>query len=265
MKKAFFLALTGFFFWACSNGGDSSERGIPHDMQVILDGEKGFSTDSVIYLADSVKYIDMLTQYADFDLSGHPGLDYTVKAMTSGIDIQMQVLPEYGNGAIIINCSQNYEKRVIFEEPKLPAEKNGFSLKMLDSVKAGDSVFYDVLKFDASEAKDNPCNLSEFYYGIHDGLVKVVSKNQIEMNRVSAKAYDDAMDRREQERAIADSIAQAVADSIIKANTPVENDSSDDSSIEIPQEILDLADSISNCIKNAYSSGSLSAIKNCKI
>ena len=263
MKKAFFLVLSGMLFWACSNGDDSSERGIPHDLQVILDGEKGFSPDTVIYLADSVKFIDMLTQSADFDLSGHPGLDYIVKGMTSGIDIQLQVLP--GNDEIIVSCYQNYEKRVVFREPKLPAEQDGFSLKMLDSVKAGDSVFYDVLKFDATDATNNPCNISAFYYGIHDGLVKVVSKNEVEMNRVPAKAYEDAMDRREKERALADSIAQAVADSIIQANTPVEKDSSDDSTVEIPQEILDLADSVSNCIKKAYSSGSLSAIKNCKI
>ena len=126
-------------------------------------------------------------------------------------------------------------------------------------------MFYDVLKFDATDATNNPCNISAFYYGIHDGLVKVVSKNEVEMNRVPAKAYEDAMDRREKERALADSIAQAVADSIIQANTTVEKDSSDDSTVEIPQEILDLADSVSNCIKNAYSSGSLTAIKNCKI
>jgi hypothetical protein len=112
----------------------------------------------------------------------------------------------------------------------------------------------------------NLCNISAFYYGIHDGVVRVVSRNGVELNRVSAQVYENAEDRRAEERALADSIAQAVADSIIKANTPSEKDSTDDNAeIEIPQEIVDLADSVANCIKKAYSEGSLSAIKNCKI
>ena len=120
----------------------------------------------------------------------------------------------------------------------------------------------------------NLCNISAFYYGIHDGVVRVVSRNGVELNRVSAQVYENAEDRRAEERAladsiaqaVADSIAQAVADSIIKANTPSEKDSTDDNAeIEIPQEIVDLADSVANCIKKAYSEGSLSAIKNCKI
>ena len=59
-------------------------------------------------------------------------------------------------------------------------------------------------------------------------------------------------------------IAQAVADSIIKANT-IDSTDDDGNPIEIPQEVVDLAESVAECIKKAYSSGSLSAIKDCKI
>ena len=129
-----------------------------------------------------------------------------------------------------------------------------------------DSTFYDILYFSVPDSGMNLCNISAFYYGTHDGVVRVVSRNGVELNRVSAQVYENAEDRRAEERALADSIAQAVADSIIKANTPSEKDSTDDNAeIEIPQEIVDLADSVANCIKKAYSEGSLSAIKNCKI
>ena len=136
----------------------------------------------------------------------------------------------------------------------------------MDSLKVIDSTFYDILYFGVPDSGMNLCNISAFYYGIHDGVVRVVSRNGVELNRVSAQVYENAEDRRVEERALADSIAQAVADSIIKANTPSEKDSTDDNAeIEIPQEIIDLADSVANCIKKAYSEGSLSAIKNCKI
>ena len=34
---------------------------------------------------------------------------------------------------------------------------------------------------------------------------------------------------------------------------------------EIPEEIIDLAESVADCIKKAYSSGSLTAIKDCQL
>ena len=34
-----------------------------------------------------------------------------------------------------------------------------------------------------------------FYYGIHDGVVRVVSRNGVELNRVSAQVYENAEDR----------------------------------------------------------------------
>ena len=136
----------------------------------------------------------------------------------------------------------------------------------MDSLKVLDSTFYDILHFSVPDSGENLCSISAFYYGIHDGIVRVVSRNGVKLNRVSAQVYEDAKDRRAEERARADSIAQAVADSIIKANTPSEKYSSEgDAEIKIPQEVIDLADSVANCIKKAYSEGSLSAIKNCMI
>jgi phosphoribosylpyrophosphate synthetase len=92
------------------------------------------------------------------------------------------------------------------------------------------------------------------------------------LNRVPAKVYEEAEERRAKEKAVADSIAQAmadsiaqaVADSIIKANT-IDSADGDGNPIEIPQDVVDLAESVAECIKKAYSSGSLSAIKDCKI
>ena len=163
----------------------------------------------------------------------------------------------------------------------------------MDSLKVGKSVYYDVLKFDVSMAPSSHCSASEYYYGYHDGLLMVVSKNGIEMSRVSEKVYKENVERRLEERAEADSIAQAVADSLAQAvadsiaqafadsvaqatadsirmaNPSAEEDSTastgDTTKVEIPQEVLDMADSIADCVKKAYLSGSLSAIKNCGI
>ena len=274
MKKLILLA-AGALLWAC--GGDSSSEVYKIEpvggVQVLLDGKKGFSKDTVIYLADSVKFVDKLNQSADFGKEDHPKLVYSAKALASAIDIELQTLLNDDDGSIVVSCHPSHDRKIYFNEPVFPATQDGYTLTMEDSLKVGDSTYYDVLKFDASKNDSNFCSVSAFYYGIHDGLVKVVSKNGVELNRVSAKVYKDAEKRREKERAIADSIAQAVADSIaqavadsiLKANTAAQEGDDDDPQIEIPQDVQDLVDSIAECIKRAYSSGSLSALKECGI
>lgn len=284
--RAFFCTISlaiPAFFAACGEGNDLPE--FTEDMQVLWNAEKGFSKDSVIYLADSVKFVDKLFQSAEFGVKETPFVDYKAKAMASAINIGLYVAPNSDGGSVQIVCHPNQTRfdiydveknpKIIFEEPRFPAKnKEGYSLKFMDSLRVIDSTFYDILYFSVPDSGMNLCNISAFYYGIHDGVVRVVSRNGVELNRVSAQVYENAEDRRAEERAladsiaqaVADSIAQAVADSIIKANTPSEKDSTDDNAeIEIPQEIVDLADSVANCIKKAYSEGSLSAIKNCKI
>lgn len=278
MKKLLLLA-AGAFLLACSDGEERIVSLTP-DMEILLNAKKDFNKDTVIYLADSLKFVEKINQFSDFGDDDNSMLIYKANATSTAINMNLFVLPGPGGGSIEISCFANEKNRIVFEEPVLPARsEEGYTLKLLDSLKAGESTYYDVLEFDASETQINQCYYSTIYYGVHDGLIKVISKSRTELNRVPAKVYEDAVERRAKERAyadsvaqavadsiakaVADSIAQAVADSILKANTPT--DDSSVTEIEIPQEVIDLADSVANCIKKAYSSGSLSAIKECKI
>lgn len=278
MKKILLLA-AGAFLLACSDGEERIVS-LTSDMEILLNAKKDFNKDTVIYLADSLKFVEKINQFSDFGDDDNSMLIYKANATSTAINMNLFVLPGPGGGSIEISCFANEKNRIVFEEPVLPARsEEGYTLKLLDSLKAGESTYYDVLEFDASETQINQCYYSTIYYGVHDGLIKVISKSRTELNRVSAKVYEDAVERRAKERAyadsvaqavadsiakaVADSIAQAVADSILKANTPT--DDSSVTEIEIPQEVIDLADSVANCIKKAYSSGSLSAIKECKI
>ena len=71
MKKILLLAF-GMLLFACS---DNEEKiSLTHDMQIMLDAQKGFSKDTIIYLADSVKFVDKLTQIAYFEQDDNTGL-----------------------------------------------------------------------------------------------------------------------------------------------------------------------------------------------
>ena len=277
MKKVLFLAFLPLL-WAC--GDDESSSELSKDVQMLLDSKNSFSEDSVIYLADTVNFVDKISQYVDFGTEVNPEMNYVAKAFASAIDVRLQVYPGLGDGSIVVTCNPAQSERLVFNDPVFPATENGYKLSFKDSLKVGDSTYYDIVVFNATDSSYNLCNISAFYYGIHDGLVRVVSKNGVALNRVPANVYEEAEDRRAKEKAVADSIAQAVADSIaqavadsiaqavadsiIKANT-VDSSGSDGDSIAIPQEVVDLAESVAECIKKAYSSGSLSAIKDCKI
>ena len=277
MKKVLFLAFVALL-WAC---GDDESSSMSKDVQMLLDSKKGFSEDSVIYLADTVNFVDKINQHVDFGTKGQPEMYYAAKALTSGIDVQLYVDQQLNDGSIVVRCNPALNEKIIFDDPVFPATtKNGNKLSFKDSLKVADSTYYDIIVFNATDSSYNVCNISAFYYGIHDGLVRVVSKNGVTLNRVPAKVYEAAEDRRAKEKAIADSIAQvvadsiaqavadsiaqAVADSIVKANT-VDSSGSDGDSIAIPQEVVDLAEAVAECIKKAYSAGSLSAIKDCEI
>ena len=260
MKKVLFLAFVALL-WAC---GDDESSSMSKDVQMLLDSKDGFSEDSVIYLADSVNFVDKISQYVDFGTEDNPELNYVAKALASAIDVRLQVYPRLDDGSIVVTCNPAQNETLAFNDPVFPATENGYKLSFKDSLKVGDSTYYDIVVFNATDSSYNLCNISAFYYGVHDGLVRVVSKNGVTLNRVPAKVYEAAEDRRAKEKAVADSIAQAVADSIVKANT-VDSSGSDGDSIAIPQEVIDLAESVAECIKKAYSAGSLSAIKDCEI
>ena len=253
MKKVLFLAVAALL---CACGDDESSS-LPKDVQMLLDSKNGFSEDSVIYLADTVNFVDKINQYVDFGTEDQPKMKYAAKALTSGIDVQLYVDQQLNDGSIVVRCNPALNEKIIFDDPIFPATtKNGNKLSFKDSLKVADSTYYDIIVFNATDSSYNVCNISAFYYGIHDGLVRVASKNGVALNRVPAKVYEEAEDRRAKEK--------VVADSIIKANI-VDSSGSDGDSIAIPQEVIDLAESVAECIKKAYSSGSLSAIKDCKI
>lgn len=269
MKKVLFLAFVALL-WACGDDDSSSE--LSKDVQMLLDSKDSFSEDSVIYLADSVNFVDKISQYVDFGTEDNPELNYVAKALASAIDVRLQVYPRLDDGSIVVTCNPAQNETLAFNDPFFPATENGYKLSFKEFLKVGDSTYYDIVVFNATDSSYNLCNISAFYYGVHDGLVRVVSKNGVTLNRVPAKVYEEAEERRAKEKAVADSIAQAmadsiaqaVADSIIKANT-IDSADGEGNPIEIPQEVVDLAESVAECIKKAYSSGSLSAIKDCKI
>ncbi|WP_298772433.1 hypothetical protein, partial [uncultured Fibrobacter sp.] len=147
MKKVLFLAFLPLL-WAC---GDDESSSMSKDVQMLLDSKKGFSEDSVIYLADTVNFVDKINQHVDFGTKDQPEMYYAAKALTSGIDVQLYVDQQLNDGSIVVRCNPALNEKIIFDDPVFPATtKNGNKLSFKDSLKVADSTDYDIIVFNAT-------------------------------------------------------------------------------------------------------------------
>lgn len=263
MKKYLFFVLA-LFLIACN---EDEEPSLSRDMALFMGNGGDFTEDTLIYMADSVSFAEELMQSVTFDgqWNKFPALTYKVNGKSSSINIRLEMAPSYDGGEVRVICNAKQASPILFEHPTFPAiNYDGYRLDYKASIKLEDSTYHDILIFDASKANNGPCNFSKFYYSANDGIIKVISKQGISMNRITAEKYEGIMEKLAEERAVADSIEQAVADSIVQAiadsivNASLP-DSTDDGELE------ELIDGVTDCVKKVYSSGKISSLKDCEI
>ena len=61
--------------------------------------------------------------------------------------------------------------------------KDGYTIRILDSLKVGKKTYKDVLEFDASGAKKNKCNYDRFYIAATKGLLRIDLQDSIRIER----------------------------------------------------------------------------------
>ena len=137
--RAFFCAISlaiPAFFAACGEGNDLPD--FTEDMQALWNAEKGFNKDSVIYLADSVKFVDKLFQSAEFGVKEMPFVDYKAKAMASAINIGLYVVPNSDGGSVQIVCHPNqtrFDINDIGKNPKIIKKQRRLFVKIYGFLK----------------------------------------------------------------------------------------------------------------------------------
>lgn len=290
MKKILLLALGALYLTGCpfSSSSDSEHPYFNEKLRPYLKGREDVAKAEFIYFADSNGITDGFTQNIEFyDGASYPNQEYYASANTMDFKINMNIRSSLDGGSVQISCDNSiyFDSFNINDLRTQVYHRGNSSLEFKESVKINGTSYNDVLVFKATNTDINKCSFNQFFYAANDGIVRIVTKNGINFDRISEKEYRKIKDKRIKETAIADSIAQAVADSIaqaaadsiaqvadsvahavadsiIAANT---TEASPDSSaeIEIPQEVADAAENAANCIKNAYSSGKLSALKDC--
>lgn len=279
MKRILFF-LSCLFLVACSDSSSEPKRSTfcADDLNAFVDVDGALDKDSVVYFADTIGFTEVMHQFAKESKNrgddSSSALSYNSFSETMSMDVSMRIEPSFDGGEITLECDSEHARPISFKYSKFPISSEDslhrFTLDYEGKIKVNGTTYEDILVFDGLDGEMSGCNLKKFYYAANDGVVKVVSKNGVELNRISAEEFEAIADSVAQmiadslakaiedsiAQAVEDSIAQALADSILAANPPAESGGSSD---ETDEKIDNLVD----CVKDAYSSDKLSNFAKC--
>ncbi len=146
--------------------------------------------DSVIYLKnDSVDIVEPIDHYALYknkvEDDSNWTLIYHADARALAIHVMLEISPNSDGGGFLLQCGSRKDFSISFDHPEFPIKEKGYMLDLVDSFKVAGVLYRDVLVFDGTRADPNKCDMARFYYAANYGLIKVVSKNGIELSRSS--------------------------------------------------------------------------------
>ena len=61
--------------------------------------------------------------------------------------------------------------------------KDGYTIRMLDSLNVGKVTYRNILEFDATGAEENVCNYDKFYIAATKGLIRIDLQDSIKIER----------------------------------------------------------------------------------
>lgn len=146
---------------------------------------------------DTVKVIDnwgIEDSYSERLFSHKPeNFYFSATGSINEIDIEMHIECGDNGGNMTIVCLRNYQNGIsqdvtpiIFKNlhGNMMTNKDGYTVRMLDSLKVGKETFRDVFEFDATDADENICNYDKFYINAKKGLLRIDLQDSIVIERM---------------------------------------------------------------------------------
>ena len=182
------LAIVVSSFLSVSCGLDMREEYVGGTFERLVLKEQDWS--------DTVQVIDNLgikDSYNERLYSHKPeNFDFTASGNINEIYVHARIECTDDGGNMIIYCNNYQNNNVWFDGPEIVfnnlagtkmTHKDGYTIRMLDSLKVGKKTYKDVLEFDASGAKKNKCNYDKFYIAATKGLLRIDLQDSIKIER----------------------------------------------------------------------------------
>ena len=189
MNKFLSLAAFAILSLTLSSCGmlDSSDDYVGGDFAKLVKGEKDAS--STIFMVDNLGIEDIY----ETRIFRHNGehYNYTAKGDLNEINIEVRIECDDNGGTLTVFCG-TYDEVFLSNGPKIVfknldgnkmTHRDGYVIKMLDSLTVQNKTYKDVFEFDASDVEDNECIYDKLYIAAKEGLVQIDLQDSITIER----------------------------------------------------------------------------------
>lgn len=145
---------------------------------------------------DTVKVIDNwgLKDAYDERIYSHKPESFYFEASgdLNEINIDLRIECDENGGKMTLTCYRGfrdgiwqYGPDIVFKNLRgdIMTNRDGYTIRMLDTLKIGKNTYRDVLEFDATGADENICNFDKFYVAARDGLLRIELQDTIIIER----------------------------------------------------------------------------------
>ena len=146
--------------------------------------------------SDTIKVVDnwgIEDSYSERIYSHKPEyFEFEASGSINEINIDMRVECDDNGGKMTVSCLRyrrngylNYGPDIVFNDldGNKMTNSDGYTVRMLDSLKVGKKTYKDVLEFDATGAEENTCNFDKFYVSARKGLLRIDLQDSIIIER----------------------------------------------------------------------------------
>lgn len=121
-------------------------------------------------------------EYFEFEAHGF------INEITIGVTIDC----DEDGGKMTVSCLRYRRDGLLHDGPDIVfnnldgnkmTNSDGYTVRMLDSLKVGKKTYKDVLEFDATGVEESSCNFDKFYVAARDGLLRIDLQDSITIER----------------------------------------------------------------------------------
>jgi hypothetical protein len=179
-----FLAIPATCLALCSCGlFDTESEYVGGDFSKLVQGDQEWN--DTIDVVDNLGIQDSYKQR----LYSHTfeNFDFEANGNINEIHVKVRIECSKDGGNLVVLCGENDSNTEAPTFTNLDGDKmtnaQGYTIRMLDSLKVGNSTYRNVFEFDATDVKNNKCIYDKFYINASKGLLRINLQDSIKIER----------------------------------------------------------------------------------
>lgn len=182
------LSITGAFLLTSCGEFDPREEYVGGKFNSFVQKEQ--ENSSTFEMKDNLGINDT---YTDYTYRHKPEYyNYRVEGTINNIEIQVIIQCTDDGGDLTVYCGGSDNAKIVFRDlnGNQMKHKDGYRIKVLDSLEINGKTYKNILEFDATEAENNACDYDKAYIAANKGLIRIDLQDSITIERTTKKATE---------------------------------------------------------------------------